>query len=136
MDHPALQIKSYQDLIAWRKAISLVTEIDKITVQFPKHEMYGLSSQLQRASVFIASNIAEGHGRAMPGEFAQFLGQARGSLCEVETQIVIARELAHIVPGQSSALMARTDQLGRILNGLISAIQRRKSRRTTLVSNP
>ncbi|MGB8768891.1 MAG: four helix bundle protein, partial [Candidatus Korobacteraceae bacterium] len=78
-----MQVKSHQDLIAWQKAISLVTEVYTMTAQFPGHEIYGLTSQLRRASVSIPSNIAEGHGRATSGEFNQFLCQARGSLCEV-----------------------------------------------------
>jgi four helix bundle protein len=125
----AQEVTSYKDLIAWRQAISLVTEIYRITVQFPKHETYGLSCQLRRASVSIASNIAEGHGRATPGEFTQFLCQARGSLCEVETQVVIARELEYIDRQQGLSLTNNMDELGRVLNGLISSIQRRKLQR-------
>ncbi len=64
-----MQVKSYQDLIAWQKAITLVTEIYTITTQFPGHEVYGLVSQLRRAAVSIPSNIAEGHGRATKGEY-------------------------------------------------------------------
>jgi hypothetical protein len=101
------EVKSYKDLIAWRRAISLVTEIYRITVQFPRH------------------------GRATPGEFAQFLSQARGSLCEVETQILIAHELAYIDRQQNLSLNKSMDELGRILNGLINSIQRRRSRRPT-----
>jgi four helix bundle protein len=125
----AQAVTSYRDLIAWRKAISLVTEIYGITLQFPKHETYGLSSQLRRASVSIASNIAEGHGRATPGEFAQFLSQARGSLCELETQVVIALALGYIDRQQGLSLTKNTEELGRVLNGLISSIQRRRLHR-------
>jgi four helix bundle protein len=123
------QVTNYQNLIAWQKSISLVTDIYRITMQFPKHETYGLVSQLRRASVSIASNIAEGHGRATPAEFAQFLCQARGSLCEVETQIVIARELAYIDRHQDLSFTSRTHELGRVLNGLIGSIQRKKLHR-------
>jgi four helix bundle protein len=125
----AQEVTSYKDLIAWQQAISLVTEIYRITLQFPKQETYGLSSQLRRASVSIASNIAEGHGRATPGEFTQFLCQVRGSLCEVETQVVIARELEYIDPQEGLPLTKSMDELGRVLNGLISSIQRRKLQR-------
>jgi four helix bundle protein len=118
-----------QGLIAWRKATSLVTAIYELTTHFPRHEMYGLISQLRSAPVSIANNIAEGHGRATPGEFAQFLCQARGSLCEVETQIVIAGELGYIDLQQDSSLTRKTVELGRILNGLISSIQRRRLHR-------
>ena len=121
-----MQVKSYQDLIVWQKAISLVTEIYALTAQFPGHEIYGLSSQLRRASVSIPSNIAEGHGRATRGEFNQFLGHARGSLCEVQTQIFIAHKLGYITGKQEQAVIALTDELGRILNGLITSIERKK----------
>ena len=129
MGHSELQVKSYRDLIAWRKAISLVLDIYKATLSFPREELYGLSSQLPRAAASISSNIAEGHGRATSGEFVQFLCHARGSLCEVETQIIIARELGYIAGEQEHLLIAKTDRLGRILQGLITSIQRRKSTR-------
>jgi len=121
-------VKSYKDLIAWRKAISLVTDIYASTKDFPTREIYGLSSQMRRAAVSIASYIAEGHGRATAGEFLQFLCHARGSLCELETQIVIARNLSYVTAAGEQALLAATEELGRILNGLVSAIQRRKTR--------
>jgi four helix bundle protein len=121
-----MQVKSYQDLIAWQKAISLVTEIYTITAQFPGQEIYGLTSQLRRASVSIPSNIAEGRGRVTKGEFIQFLGHARGSLCEVQTQIFIAHRLAYISQEQKQIIIAMTDELGRILNGLIASIEGRK----------
>ncbi len=129
MANPAVEVRSYQDLIAWRKAMSLVVEVYKATTNFPRHEIYGLSSQLRRAAVSIPSNIAEGHGRATSGEFVQFLCHARGSLCEVETQIIISRELGYITGEQEHLLTAKTDQLGRILQGLIASIQRRKPSR-------
>ena len=121
-----MQVKSYQDLIAWQKAISLVTEIYRLTAQFPGHEIYGLTSQLRRASVSIPSNIAEGHGRATRGEFIQFLGHARGSLCEVQTQIFIAQRLGYIPQEREHTVIAMTDELGPILNGLIASIEGRK----------
>ena len=77
--------RSYQDLIAWKKAMSLVIEIYRVTKGFPKEEIFGLTSQLRRAAVSVPSNIAEGQGRMSQGEFHQFLGQARGSLMEIET---------------------------------------------------
>lgn len=104
----------------------MVTETYAVTAQFPGHEIYGLMSQLRRASVSIPSNIAEGHGRATKGEFIQFLCHARGSLCEVQTQIFIANRLGYITQEQEEAVIARTDELGRILNGLITSIERKK----------
>jgi four helix bundle protein len=94
-------VQSYRDLVAWNKAMELVTEIYRVTHAFPKEELFGLVSQLRRAAVSIPSNIAEGKGRISKGEFRQFLGNARGSLAEVETQILIAQNLSYLdEPGQ------------------------------------
>lgn len=82
-----------QDLVVWQRAIELTVCIYKLTQQFPKDEIYGLSSQMRRASVSVASNIAEGRGRLSPAEFRQFLGLAQGSLFEVRTQLVVAKRL-------------------------------------------
>ena len=127
-----MQVKSFQDLVAWQKAIDLVTEIYSVTARFPKPEIYGISSQLRRASVSIPSNIAEGHGRATPGEFVQFLCHARGSLCEVQTQIIIAHRLAYITAEEKRILITSSDEVGRILNGLVASIQRRKLKTSTV----
>ncbi len=86
-------VRSYRDLIAWQKALELVTEIYRISKKFPNEELFGLMSQLRRAAISIPSNIAEGQGRLGRKEFQHFLGNARGSLWEVETQIIIARNL-------------------------------------------
>ncbi|HWO00002.1 MAG TPA: four helix bundle protein [Blastocatellia bacterium] len=96
--------QSYRDLIAWRKAIELVIQIYQATKLFPKDELYGLTSQVRRAAVSIPSNIAEGQGRLTRGEFQQFLGHARGSLLEVETQIVIALNLHYLTQEQADKL--------------------------------
>ncbi len=82
-----------QDLVAWQKAIAFVKLVYKATADFPPEERYGLTSQMRGSAVSVPSNIAEGQGRSTPGEFRQFLGQARGSLYELETQIVIATDL-------------------------------------------
>ncbi len=121
-----MQVKSYQDLIVWQKAISLVTEIYGLTERFPAHELYGLTSQLRRAGVSIPSNIAEGHGRATKGEYIQFLGHARGSLCEVQTQVFIAHRLGYVPQERKENVIAMTDELGRILNGLIASVEGKK----------
>jgi four helix bundle protein len=83
----------YQDLIVWQKAKALAVEVYRVTESLPRNEIYGLTSQLRRAAVSVPSNIAEGQGRLTKGEFAHFLGQARGSLFELETQFVIALDL-------------------------------------------
>src|SRR5512141_1943536 len=92
----SLPVRSYRDLIAWQKAIALVTEIYRSTHHFPDHERFGLTSQLRRVAVSVPSNVAEGQGRQSTGEFKQFLGHARGSLLEVETQVFIAENLGYL----------------------------------------
>ncbi len=85
--------KAYRDLVVWQRAIEMTVAVYKSSSRFPKDEMYGLTSQVRRASVSVASNIAEGYGRGTRGEYKQFLNIARGSNYEVQTQLVIAREL-------------------------------------------
>ncbi len=120
-----MQLTHYKQLIAWQKAIALVAEIYSATRCFPRDELYGLTSQLRRAAVSVPSNIAEGQGRATRGEFVQFLGHARGSLCEVETQVIIATSLHYLEPDRRDMLSDRIAELGRILNGLIASLQRK-----------
>jgi four helix bundle protein len=116
--------QGYKDLVAWQKAMELVTEVYRATGTFPKEELYGLTSQLRRAAVSVPSNIAEGQGRQSTGEFRQFLGQARGSLLELETQLMIGRSLAFLPPKKAEELLASTAELGRILNGLMQSLNR------------
>ena len=113
----------YQDLVAWQKAIEFVKRIYVITSDFPQEEMVGLKTQMRRSAVSIPSNIAEGQGRATAGEFHQFLGHARGSLYELETQIVIAGELRYFSAEQGGTLLREAGELGRILNGLMSSVK-------------
>ena len=113
----------YQDLIAWQKAKRLATEVYRATETFPKAELYGLVSQLRRAAVSVPSNIAEGQGRLTKGEFCHFLGQARGSLLELETQLAIALDLKMITEIEHNTLQAMSEEVCRILNGLIDSMQ-------------
>ncbi len=117
--------ETYRDLIAWQKAMALVVEIYRATQAFPPEERYGLTSQLRRAAVSMPSNIAEGKGRYAAGDTVHFMVQARGSLLEVETQVLIARTLGYLTDHDAEALLRRTEELGRILNGLISALRKR-----------
>ena len=90
------QIKSYKDLLIWQKGINIVVLVYKIVESFPKEELYALSSQLKRASVSVPSNIAEGYGRNSEISFSHFLDISRGSLFEIETQLIISKELGII----------------------------------------
>ena len=117
----------YQDLIAWQKAKALAAEIYRSTDLFPRTEVYGLTSQLRRAAVSIASNIAEGQGRLTKGEFCHFLGPARGSLLELETQLSIAVDLGFLGADQFKKLEQQTSEVRRLLNGLIESMRLRKA---------
>jgi len=109
-------------LIVWQKAVELVTDIYRATSSFPASELYGLVSQLRRSAVSIPSNVAEGQGRATKGEFLQFLGHARGSLCELETQIIIAGKLGYISTETEGRLSSEITEVARILNGLLTSL--------------
>jgi four helix bundle protein len=111
-------------LDSWQKSIEPVLEIYRTTQDFPKAETYGLVSQLRRAAVSAPSNVAEGHARLSTGEFKQFLGHARGSLVEIETQVLISQRLGYINSGQSSDLLNRATEIGKVLNGLLSSLDR------------
>jgi four helix bundle protein len=100
-----------------------VLDIYRCTQVFPKIEIYGLTSQLRRAAVSVPSNIAEGQARLSTGEFKHFLGNARGSLVEVETQIQIARDLGYLEPQASEIILASAAEIGRILNGLLASLK-------------
>ncbi|MGA6985827.1 MAG: four helix bundle protein [Terriglobales bacterium] len=114
---------SYRDLIAWQKAKRVALDVYRFTRRFPKDEVYGLSSQMRRAAVSVPSNIAEGKGRYSQKEFVQFLFHARGSLLELQTQISIARDLDYLDSIAFKNLESQTEELGRILNGLINRFQ-------------
>ncbi|MEJ2091200.1 MAG: four helix bundle protein [Syntrophobacterales bacterium] len=115
-------VRKFRELVVWQKALDLVKEIYRVTQEFPKEEIFGLTSQLRRAAVSVPSNIAEGQGRLTEKEFRQFLGNARGSLAEVETQIIIANDLDFINDQDFKNLSAMITEVGRVLNGLISSV--------------
>lgn len=103
-------------LEAWREAMSLVTQVYEVTQTFPSEERYGLSSQLRRAAVSVPSNLAEGAARSSEREFAQFLSIARGSLSELETQLLIASNLGYLAPEHQ--LFSLVDRVSRLITGL------------------
>lgn len=116
--------RSYKDLVAWQKSMDLVTAVYRATASFPKDELFGITAQLRRAAVSIPSNIAEGQGRLGEKEFRFFLGQSRGSLMEVETQLQIAENLVYMDKEQTNKLLEACAEVGRILNGLLAAVSR------------
>jgi four helix bundle protein len=124
---------SFRDLAVWQRAIELTLAIYKLTATFPDSERFGLTNQLRRASVSVASNIAEGYGRSTKGEYIQFLGHARGSVSEVETQLVIAKALGF---GSKETLHKAEElcsEVGRMLRAMMKSLQ---SKSATLVPSP
>jgi four helix bundle protein len=117
----------YRDLRIWQEAVDLPLVIYRATADFPKHELYGLTSQMRRAAVSVSSNIAEGKGHSSDGDFGRFLFHARGWLLELQTQIVIAGGLAYVTNEQAANLTRITDDLGRGLNGLIKSVRGRRN---------
>jgi four helix bundle protein len=113
-----VSMRGHRGLVAWQKAMELVTEIYRITKDFPRDELYGLVSQLRRAAVSVPSNLAEGYGRNSRNEFHQFVDVARGSLAESETQIEIAKNMHYVNEESFSELLSRVDEVGRVLTGL------------------
>lgn len=107
--------------------MALVKAVYKATANYPASELYGLVSQMRRAAVSIPCNIAEGQGRVSPGEFAQFLGNARGSLLELQTLIDISTSLEFIHPEELKNLMSLSEEVLRILNGLMASVKAMKA---------
>lgn len=116
--------KTFRDLIAWQRSIDLAKAVYRVTATMPDTERFGLITQMQRAAVSIASNIAEGNARQTLKDYIHFLAIARGSLAELETQITIARELK-MIQGTDNLVevLAETD---RLLQGLIRSLQNKK----------
>ncbi len=114
---------SYRDLRVWQSAMDLVVSVYHETQGFPKDEVYGLTSQMRRAAVSIPSNIAEGKGRSTDRDRALFFCHARGSLLELETQILIAQRLRYLTPPCAETLISSSSKLGRMLNSLIQSIR-------------
>ena len=113
-------MKTHKDLEVWKKAIQFVTIIYEITQNFPKEEMYTLSSQMRRAAISIPSNIAEGAARKSNKEYVQFLYIALGSSVELDTQLIISYNLGYVNDKKIITLQQQLDEIGKMLNGLIN----------------
>lgn len=119
------KVNSYKDLVAWQKSIALVTDIYGLTKKFPADEKFGIVSQLNRAAVSVPANIAEGWGRELSKNYLQFLRVSRGSLMELETMILISRNLAFISENDFIETNKKTEEVGKILQGLIKSIHQK-----------
>ena len=120
-----MAVTNYEELEVWQEAMNLVTLVYTHSRGFPREEMYGLTSQVRRAAVSVPSNIAEGQGRRSTREFLNHLSMARGSLLEVETQIKIAQRLGYLANEPPRAVLDQTRTVGRLLNGLIRALDKK-----------
>jgi four helix bundle protein len=113
-------IKSYKDLIVWQKSMDLAELIYHLTEKFPSNEIFGITSQMRRASVSVPSNIAEGYGRQSTGSYTQFLSIARGSLCELETQTILSYRFKYINQIEYDNVMNKIMEISKMLTSLIS----------------
>jgi four helix bundle protein len=123
---------SYRDLRVWQHAMELVIKVYDETKNFPRGEMYGLTSQMRRAAVSIPSNIAEGKGRSTDRDRNVFFCHARGSLLELETQILIAQRLKFLEASRAGELTNLSAEVGRMLNALIQSMRSPESQRVSV----
>jgi four helix bundle protein len=114
-------------LKVWQEAMSVAERVYRVTSCFPKDEVYGMTSQIRRAAVSIAANVAEGHGRENSGSFIQFLRVSQGSLKELETHLLLAARVGLVTTEEIEPVLRQCDELGRMLRGLIRSIQSRQS---------
>jgi four helix bundle protein len=115
-------VESFRDLLDWQRSMQLAVSIYRMTKEFPREEAYGLTSQIRRSAVSIPSNIAEGQGRLNTGEFRQFLGVARGSNCELQTQLEIARALGFGDTTLIEEAEGLSSEVGKMINSILKSL--------------
>jgi four helix bundle protein len=121
---------SHKDLILWQKAMDLAVRVHQVSTAFPKSELFGLVSQLRRAGASIPSNIAEGSARQSTKEFIYFLRVSRGSMAELETQLLLAQRIGYLSDSEVAGLQIMVDEVGRILNTVVTGLHRRLGNRS------
>lgn len=122
-------IKSYQDLQVWQQAMDLAVECYKLTQRFPRAEIFGIVSQVRRSASSVPANIAEGHGREGRAHFVQFLRIAQGSLKELETHLLLSARVGFLQEKDSDPILRRCGDVGKMLRGLIRALEARTDQR-------
>ncbi|MCB2149576.1 MAG: four helix bundle protein [Deltaproteobacteria bacterium] len=120
-------LKNYKELKVWQKSYTLCLDVYRITRIFPKEEIYGITSQLRRSAVSIPSNIAEGYGRKTTADYIRFLYIAYGSLCELETQVMLTGDLNYLDDVKLEGLKANISEAERMLKALISSLENKHS---------
>jgi four helix bundle protein len=121
------RVNSYRELKVWQEAMAIARNCYSLTAQFPKEELFGLTSQVRRSAASIAANIAEGHGRENTGSFIQFLRVAQGSLKELETHLMLAEQVKVCAVAGAQPILVQCESLGKMLRSLIRALQAKKS---------
>jgi four helix bundle protein len=116
-------VRSFRDLLVWQRAMQMCVAVYRLTKGFPRDEGYGLTSQIRRAAVSVPSNIAEGHGRLSTGEYRQFLGMARGSNFELQTQLEIARALGYGDSKMVDEAEGLSLEVGKMISGVLNALK-------------
>ena len=123
MEQKGYKSRSYRDLEVWKLSIDFVKKVYQVTHNFPASEKFGLINQIRRAAVSIPANIAEGQGRNSIKEFKQFLAISLGSLAELETQLIIAKEIEYLTLNELNTLLATLDRIRKMIRGLSKGIQ-------------
>ncbi len=119
-------IKSYRDLLIWQRGMDVVEACYRLSKLLPDNERFGLVTQIRRAAVSIPANIAEGHGREVPGSFVQFLRISQGSLKELETLIMLVQRMQMAESNSADRLLEQCDELGRMLRAMIRSVQEKQ----------
>ncbi|WP_292894973.1 four helix bundle protein [Nitratireductor sp.] len=122
-----MTINSYRDLLIWKAAMDLATDCYRATSDFPKSEIYGLTSQIRRSAGSVPANIAEGHGRELTGAFIQFLRVAQGSLKELETHLMLASRLNMLEEGRLQELLQAAEEIGKMIRSMIRRLQEKSA---------
>ncbi|MDD2962411.1 MAG: four helix bundle protein [Bacteroidales bacterium] len=116
------KVRNFRELIVWQRAMELTKQSYKFSSTFPKEELFGLVSQIRRAAVSVAANIAEGQARNTTGEFRQFLGISRGSLAELETLVILAQQLGFLDDEKSHLLLGQAEEINKMIHGLLKSL--------------
>ncbi len=116
-------VRTFKDLIVWQEALEFVVDVYKVTEKFPKSEMYGLTNQIRRSAVSIPSNIAEGNQRNSIPQYLKFVSIARGSLGELETQIILSHKLDYVDKNTQDDLLLKVEKIGRLIGGLMKSLK-------------
>jgi four helix bundle protein len=118
-----MDTQRFRDLQVWQRSMNLARTVYGVTNGFPRSELFGLTSQIRRAAVSVPSNIAEGRGRSTDKSFVVFLGQARGSLYELQTQIELARDLGFAAQDRANAILAEAAEIAAMIHGLLATLR-------------